>query len=144
MAQITMTHSYRRFLKMSNKCTNRFNYALVPSTGNTKRILRDQELPLRSAYSLKGLGHVSNDKRESIDTLDQPFQSIGFECLPPFPTSRTKSTSAAVNPDIESNSHVCRYIWHNVARERRRVLKTLTSSDVWSRLKHPLQAVRNR
>lgn len=44
--------------------------ALVPPTGNSKRILREQELSFGTVYNHKGFEHISDSEREPIQKLD--------------------------------------------------------------------------
>lgn len=68
-------------------------------------------------YNHKGPGNAKNGGRESIGTLDQAFRSIDREGIPPSPTSRAQSTVAAINPEIETDRHICKYIQRTVTQE---------------------------
>lgn len=70
---------------MSNTSTTRSNPALVPPTGNRKRILREQEFSYRTDFNHEGSGLVRDDKREEIHTLDQASQLLDRKVPPPSP-----------------------------------------------------------
>lgn len=89
----------------------------MPPTGNLERIFREQEFFFRVVYNHKGPGHVSDDKREPIYTLNQTLQSLHCEGPPPSLTSRAQSAHATVNPEIESNPYICKYIPSTVVQE---------------------------
>lgn len=88
----------------------------MPPTGGPERILREGELFLRTLYNHEGPGHLRDDKLESIHKLDQAFQLLDCEGYFPSPKSRAQSATAVVNPEIESDLYICKFIWNTVAQ----------------------------
>lgn len=66
---------------MSSTHATRLNPALIPPTDDPERIFREQELSFHSGYSHEGLGHVSDDKRYLVPTLDQTFHCYVAKAL---------------------------------------------------------------
>lgn len=89
----------------------------MPPTSYPELILFEAGLSFHIMYNHKGPRHVSEDEREPIHTLDHAFQSLDFEGPRLSSTSRARSAPDAVNPEIESDPHVCEYIQRTIVQD---------------------------
>lgn len=95
------------------------NAALMPSTDDVERILREQELSIRTVYNHEGPMNFRDDEQGPVHSLDQTFQSLDREFFPPFPASRAQSVLAAVKPETESYLHIWEFF--NVLSRKKQV-----------------------
>lgn len=99
---------YNRLPSMSNHIrATMLNPTLVPHTGNTERILRDQDLLFHTVYNHENPGSAGTIEQERIHKLDEAFSSLNHEGPPPSLRSGEQPASAAVILDVESSLRVC-------------------------------------
>lgn len=58
---------------LKNILTNRLSPALVPPNGDPERILRDQDLLIRTVYNVENTGRAGSIEQDPIHALDQAF-----------------------------------------------------------------------
>lgn len=103
---------------MSSKIrVTRSSSALIPTTGDQKRILPNHELSFRTVYCHENPGRASRIEQDQIYILHQASSSLDCEGPPSSFTSRTQSTPAAVIPDVDSTHRVQNPIRQVVAEE---------------------------
>lgn len=85
---------------MSNPRTTPSNPAFIPTIGNLKCILQDQEC-VRIVYQREALEQCDEALQDPTHTLDQAFESLGCKGPPQSPIPRSQSALAASNMKVE-------------------------------------------
>lgn len=112
---LTFLYDYRSPTLSDNIRATRLNHALLPATGNPKRISRDHDLKFRTMQNHEKPRRPGSIEQEPIYTPDKAFSSLDRKWSPPSPVSRGQPASAVFIPDIASLPQVCNHIRQIVA-----------------------------